>query len=105
MLTPAMSDSRTSVPDVIIAKAFSTQVTDPPFLYWLPLDEDTTAGFTLFFFMTVGDCPKAGAAAAAASPAVLVTTKSRREILSAMRNPHYSSGLRTGSVIVDYLFC
>src|SRR6186713_1737238 len=67
-------------------------------------------GLTDFFVITAGACPElvdalpnAGTAAAAASPAVLVTTKSRREILSVIGPTSYGSGLRMGSVIVDYL--
>src|SRR4051812_38354292 len=85
MLTPAISDSSTSVPEVISENAFSTQVTVPPFLYSLPFAEAITAGLTLFLVITTGPCPgpgevlpNAGDAAAAARPAVLVTTKSRR---------------------------
>src|SRR5262245_28433674 len=92
MFTPAMSASRTSVPDVISENAFCTAVTSPPFLNLLPLAEAITTGFTLFFVIIVGLgvglgvgpgvvlWPSAGAAAAAATPAVVVTTNSRREI-------------------------
>src|SRR6266568_9191108 len=82
MLTPATTASSTSLPDVIIENAFSMHVIEPAFLNRWPLPEETTTGFTLFFVCIVGACPKAGAAAAAAIPAVLVTTNSRREILS-----------------------
>ena len=90
MLTPAMSDSMTSLPDIISANAVSTPVLLPPFLYWLPLADAITAGLTAFFVTTAGACPalveelpKAGVlVAAAAIPAVLVTTNSRRDILS-----------------------
>src|SRR4051812_16966044 len=101
MLTPAMSASRTSVPPVIIENAFSTAVLSPPFLNLFPLAEAMTTGCTLFLII-VGPCaPNAGAAAAAATPAGVVTTNSRREILSAMTRS-YGSGLRTGWEIVDY---
>src|SRR2546423_11235171 len=46
MLTPAMSASSTSVPAVISLKAFCTHVSSPPFLKWLPLADETTAGLT-----------------------------------------------------------
>src|SRR5688572_5003917 len=82
MLTPAISDSSTSRPDIIIANAVSTQVLSPPFLCSLPLAEAMMAGFTGFFAATAGACANDGAAAAAAIPAVLVTTNSRRDILS-----------------------
>src|SRR5579862_9841376 len=90
MLTPATSASSTSAPAVIIENAFSTHVIVPPFLYRCPLAEEMTVGLTLFFVIAVGAWPKAGVAAAA-SPAVLVTTKSRREILSGMGRGSYSS--------------
>src|SRR6516164_11583181 len=54
-----------------------------------------TVGFTLFFVITVDAWPNAGAAAAAAIPAVLVTTNSRREILSGMARS-YSSAFAVG---------
>src|SRR5450759_3564460 len=91
MLTPAISDSRTSVPCIIIENAISMQVLSPPFLKMWPFPEAITVGCARFFVMIVGPCagrvegwPRAGTAAAAASPAVLVTTNSRREILSDM---------------------
>ena len=46
MFTPAISASSTSVPSVIIAKAFSTQVFSPPFLNLLPLADAMTTGLT-----------------------------------------------------------
>src|SRR5688500_13281626 len=105
MLTPAISASSTSLPDVIIENAFSTHVIGPPFLWSLPFAEAMTAGVTVFLVMTVGDWPNAGPVAAAARPAVLAATNFRREILSDMALTPYGSGLRTGSVIVDYELC
>ena len=84
MLTPAITASSTSAPRVISANAVSMQVLSPPFLKLWPLPEAITTGLTRFLVIIVGACPKAGPAAAAASPAVLVTTNSRREIPSDM---------------------
>jgi urocanate hydratase len=69
--TPAMTASSTSAPEAIIANAFSTQVSLPPFRYWLPLAEQMTSGLALFGVMTAGAWPnaRAGAAAAAATAA------------------------------------
>src|SRR4029079_1667283 len=101
MLTPAISASRTSAPCIIRANAVSTQVLSPPFLYLWPLPDAMTTGLGRFCVIMVGDAPNAGLAAAA-KPAVLVTTNSRREIPSDMAGTPYGSGLRTGSEIVDY---
>jgi hypothetical protein len=79
MFTPAMRASRTSLPSVIMAKAFSTQVTVPPFLNRWPLPEAMTTGFAGPRVMMVGPCwaiarPRAG------TP-TLTATKLRRVIL------------------------
>src|SRR5258707_15689815 len=96
MLTPAMSASRTSVPCTIFANAVSMQVLLPPFLKMWPFPEAITAGWTLFFVITVGPCPKAGLAAAAARPAVLVTTNSRRGDRAGIGAGPYGCGFRAG---------
>src|SRR5450830_1618381 len=108
MLTPAISDSRTSVPCIIIENAVSMQVLSPPFLKMWPFPEAITVGVARVFVSIMGPCagrvedwPRGGTAAAAASPAVLVTTNSRREIFSDIARLLRLS-LRTGSEIVDY---
>src|SRR4029450_6526089 len=88
MDTPATSASRTSAPEVIILKAFATQVTPSASFDRLPFPEATTHGLTLLGAITVGPCPepvegacpKSGfvAATAATPAAVVVRTKSRR---------------------------
>src|SRR5687767_5931243 len=85
-----MSASSTSAPCIIVANAVSTQVLLPPFLYLCPLPDAMTTGLGRFCVRTAGacpeldeECPNAGVAAAA-RPAVLVATNSRREILSDM---------------------
>src|SRR5437667_12774240 len=79
MLTPAVRASSTSEPPVIIANAVATQVAGPPFLYWLPLADATTAGLTVLGVITVGPWPNSLRGAAAAMPATaVVRTKSRR---------------------------
>src|SRR5256714_12440137 len=72
MLTPAMSASSTSAPAVIRRKAFCTHVSSPPFLKWLPLADETTAGLTPCR-ITAGGRPQSfffpGSARPAAAPA------------------------------------
>src|SRR5581483_3227224 len=66
-------------PPVIIEKAFSTHVCVPPFLYLLPLLDETTTGFTLLGVIIVGPWAKRVFGVAAATPAAaVVCTNSRR---------------------------
>ncbi len=79
MLTPAMSESSTSDPFVIIENAFSTHVMVPPFLKTLPFSEAMTIGLAVFGPITAGPPPKAVLVEGSASPAAApVRTKSRR---------------------------
>src|SRR5712692_1574582 len=82
MFTPAMTATRTSSPPVMRAKASSTAVRGPPFLYLLPLAEAMTTGFTVLGATTVGPWAKPGRAPAATIPAAVpALTNSRRLIL------------------------
>ena len=61
------------------AKASSTAVRGPPFLYLLPLAEAITIAFTAPGTSSVGPWPKAGGAPAATTPAAApALTNSRR---------------------------
>src|SRR5205085_10115987 len=88
MLTPAMSASSTSAPAVIRRKAFCTHVSLPPFLKWLPLADETTAGLTPCM-ISAGARPKSLSFAVSARPtAAPPRRKSRRLIFSLICLPH-----------------
>src|SRR5256885_15494287 len=81
MLTPAMTESRTSLPAVIIVNALWTAVMSPPFLNRLPFADETTTGFTAAGISMVGTAGVLRVfAAAIVKPAALVIMKSRRLI-------------------------
>jgi hypothetical protein len=80
MFTPAMSASSTSAPpEVIIVKAFWTQVMSPPFLNLLPFADAITTGLADLELVTLGACPKSarGVTARASPPATLDCMKRR----------------------------
>src|SRR5438128_1045269 len=80
ILTPAMTESSTSAPDVIISNAFCTHVRLPPFLNRFPFAEEMTTGLTSAGIRIVG----------AANPAVSVMNSRRftlRMSLLSIRNP------------------
>src|SRR5882762_1168968 len=81
MLTPAMTESRTSLPSVIIVNALWTAVMSPPFLYRFPFADETTTGCTAAGISMVGTAAVLRVfAAAIVKPAALVIMKSRRLI-------------------------
>src|ERR1700688_3595120 len=85
MLTPAISASSTSDPWTIMAQAFCTQVTSPPFLNLLPLAEEITTGLAAGDAITAGASPNSERGAAAASPVPApAMRKSRRFSFSLM---------------------
>src|ERR1700726_2694063 len=85
MLTPAISASSTSEPWTIMAQAFCTQVTSPPFLNLLPLAEEITTGLAAGDAITAGASPNSERGAAAASPVPApAMRKSRRFSFSLM---------------------
>src|SRR4051794_30094568 len=88
MLTPAMTESSTSLPWVIIENAFCTAVTVPPFLNRLPLADETTTGFIGAGTSISGPVTAFDLLAASVNPAAaVVIMNSRRLIFLLMKCP------------------
>src|SRR5689334_21797533 len=109
MLTPAITESSTSEPLVIIVYAFCTAVIVPPFLKRLPFAEEITSGLTALCVRMVGKPEACVFAAARVRPATaLLRMKSRRFIFFVMAADYRSTeiqgffnsfcGFRTDSV-------
>src|SRR4026208_2209730 len=91
MLTPAMRESSTSEPLVIIVNALWTAVVLPPFLKRLPLADAITRGLTALCVRIVGKPEACLLVAARVRPATApVRMKSRRFIFLVMAT-HYRS--------------